>query len=159
MDAEFRQKGWAGYPAGRGPAHGEVRGRALGVVGYGPIGHEVATRARAFGMHCVGIRRSNVPSPYELEWLGGPECLPELLAASDFVLVAYDMNDEKVGLIGAEQLAQMKLGGVIINVARGRIIDEYALYEALAFKRIGGAIFYTWYSYYAAGEEAVWTCQ
>ena len=52
----------------------------------------------------------------------------------------------------------MKDTGVIINVARGRIIDEQALYDALLNKRIGGALIDTWYNYFAAGEEAVWPC-
>jgi phosphoglycerate dehydrogenase-like enzyme len=159
MDAEFRSQGWAGYASGRGPAHAEIRGHTLGIVGYGHIGHEVAVRARAFGMHCVGIRRSNVPCPPELDWLGGPSRLPELLAKSDFVLIACDMNADTIGLIGAQQLAQMKPEGVLINVARGRIIDEKALYEALVSKTIAGAVIDTWYSYYAAGEEAVWPCK
>jgi len=158
MDAEFRRDGWGGHPTGRGPSHGEIRARTLGIVGYGHIGHEAAVRARAFGMRCIAIRRSAVPCPPELDWLGRPERLDDLLAESDFVLIACDMNDETVGMIDAGRLAAMKPDGVIINVARGRIIDEDALYEALAEKRIGGAILDAWYRYYAAGEQPVWPC-
>lgn len=158
MDAQFRSAGWGGHPTGRGPTHGEVRGRTLGIVGYGHIGREVALRARAFGMRCIGVRRSAQPCPAELDWLGQPERLDALLAESDFVLIACDMNEATVGLIDAGRLAAMKPDGVIINVSRGRIIDEGALYEALAGRRIGGAILDTWYNYYAAGEEPVWPC-
>ncbi len=158
MDAEFRRDGWGGHPTGRGPSHGELRARTLGIVGYGHIGHEAAIRARAFSMRCIAIRRSTVPCPPELDWLGRPERLDDLLAESDFVLIACDMNDETIGMIDAGRLAAMKPDGVIINVARGRILDEDALYEALAEKRIGGAILDAWYRYYGAGEEPVWPC-
>jgi len=126
------------------------------VIGYGHIGHEVAVRARAFGMKVVGVRRAQPPCPPALDWLGTMERLDELLAVSDFVLVACGLNDETRGLIGAERLAKMKPGAVIINVARGAIIDEAALYAALKEKRIGGAVIDVWYNYQEPGEPDVW---
>lgn len=158
MDAEFRAHGWNGYAAGRSPSHGEIRERTLGVVGYGHIGHETVVRARAFGMRCIGIRRSAAPCPPELDWLGQTDRLDDLLAESDFVLVACDLNEETEGMIDAARLAVMKRDGVLINVARGRVVDERALYEALAEKRIGGAVIDTWYRYFAAGQEPVPPC-
>ena len=156
MDAEFRAHGWAGREVATGPVHGEVRGATLGVIGYGHIGHEVAVRARAFGIKVVAIRRSQPPCPPELEWLGTMERLDELLAVSDFVLVACDLNAETRGLIDAGRLAQMKPTGVIINVARGKVIDEAALYAALKERRIGGAVIDVWYNYNEPGEPEVW---
>jgi phosphoglycerate dehydrogenase-like enzyme len=147
LDASFRAGGWEGYGPGIAPTHGEVMGRTLGVVGYGHIGHECAVRARAFGMRVIGIRRSAKPCPDELDWLGQSDRLEELLAESDFVLIACDMNDETIGMINAARLAAMKPTGVIINVARGKIIDEGALFEALKTRQIGGAIIDTWYNY------------
>lgn len=154
LDRDFRTTGWGGYGTGLAPTHGEIRGLTLGIVGYGHIGHETAIRARAFGMRVIGIRRSQVPCPPELDWLGRTDRLGELLAEADFVLIACDMNDETKGMIDAARLAQMKPTGVIINVARGKIIDEDALYEALAARRIGGAILDTWYNY---GADT-WPC-
>ncbi len=154
LDAEFRAKGWAGHKTGRSPAHGEIRGLTLGIIGYGHIGHETAVRARAFGMRCIGIRRSAVPCPPELDWLGQPDRLSDLLAESATGVVACDMNDETIGMIDAARLAAMKPAGVIINVARGRIIDEDALYDALVAKTIGGAVIDTWYNY---GDDT-WPC-
>lgn len=147
MDADIRANGWAGYGPGRAPIHGEVMGKTLGIVGHGHIGMETARRANAFGMRCIGIRRSAQPCPPELDWLGQSDRLDELLAESDFVLIACDMNDETIGLINADRLSAMKSTGVLINVARGKIVDEDALYDALASKRIGGAIIDTWYNY------------
>lgn len=154
MDSGFRKGGWGGYGTGKAPTHGEVRGKTLGIVGHGHIGHETAVRARAFGMRCIGIRRSEQPCPAELDWLGQTDRLDDLLAESDYVLIACDMNAETIGMINAERLARMKPTGVIINVARGKIIDEDALYDALESKRIGGAILDTWYNY---GAEH-WPC-
>jgi phosphoglycerate dehydrogenase-like enzyme len=156
MDAAFRAEGWGGREVATGPVHGEVRGATLGIVGYGHIGHEVAVRARAFGIKVVAIRRTQPPCPPELEWLGTMDRLDELLAVSDFVLVACDLNAETRGLIDAARLARMKPGAVIINVARGRIIDEAALFAALDERRIGGAVIDVWYNYNQPGKPEVW---
>ena len=156
MDATFRAHGWKGAGPGKGPNHGEVRGQTLGIVGYGHIGHEVATRARAFGMRVIGIRRSAHPCPPELDWLAQTDQLENLLRQSDFVLIACDMNAETRGMIDAERLAFMKPTGVLINVARGKIIDEDALYDALRERRIGGAILDVWYNYNQPGKPDVW---
>jgi len=157
MDAEFRASGWGQRSAvGGGPLHRELRGATLGVIGYGHIGHEAAVRARAFGMRVVGIRRAAVDCPPELDWLGTMERLDELLSTSDFVLVACGLNDQTRGLMNAARLARMKSGGVIINVARGAIIDEAALYAALRDRRIGGAIIDVWYNYPEAGKPNQW---
>lgn len=156
MDANFRAKGWDGQVPGDGASHGEVRGRTVGVVGYGHIGHEVAVRARAFGMKVVGIRRSQPPCPPELDWLGTLDRLDELLAVSDFVVIACDLNDQTRGLIDAERLVKMKPTGVIINVARGKVIDEGALYGALSERQIGGAVIDVWYNYNELGKPEVW---
>lgn len=156
MDAAFRAEGWGGRDVAAGPVHGEVRGATVGIIGYGHIGHEVAVRARAFGMNVVGIRRAQPPCPPELDWLGTMERLDELLGISDFVLVACDMNDETRGLIDAARLTRMKPTGVIINVARGKVIDEAALYAALKDRSIGGAVIDVWYNYNQTGKPEVW---
>lgn len=155
MDAEFRTRGWAGRTPGNGSVHGELRGGTVGIVGYGHIGHEVAVRARAFGMKVVGVRRSEHPCPPELDWLGTNARLDELMAVSDFVVVACDLNAESRGMIDARRLGLMKPTGVIINVARGKVIEEQALYDALETCRIGGAVIDVWYSYNESGKPEV----
>lgn len=156
MDDRFRREGWGGRAVATGPRHGEVRGATLGILGYGHIGHEVAVRARAFGMRVAGVRRSPVPCPPELEWLGTPERLDELLGWSDFLLVACDLNEETRGLIDAERLARMKPHGVLMNVGRGKVVDEAALYAALAERRIGGAVIDVWWQYTEPGARDIW---
>jgi phosphoglycerate dehydrogenase-like enzyme len=155
MDREFRARGWAGRMPGSAPAHRELRGLTLGIVGHGHIGREAASRARAFGMRCIGIRRRAAPCPPELDWLGQADRLDALLAESDFVLIACDLNAETLGLIDAGRLAAMKPTGVLINIARGRIVDEDALWEALSGRRIGGAVLDVWYNYNQPGEPEV----
>ena len=147
MDAEFRAHGWAGRMPGDAPLHRELRGLTLGIVGHGHIGREAALRARAFGMRCIGIRRSARALPARARLAGSARPARRLLGESDFVLIACDMNDETRGLIDAARLAAMKPTGVLINVARGRIVDEDALWDALSAGRIGGAILDVWYNY------------
>ena len=78
--------------------------------------------------------------------------LDTLLAQADFVLLALPLDGSTAGLIGDARIALMKSTAVIINVARGALIDERALYEACRDRRIGGAVIDTWYRYPAAGE-------
>ncbi|MEM1314528.1 MAG: 2-hydroxyacid dehydrogenase [Pseudomonadota bacterium] len=158
LDAEFREKGWGGGGVGGAAPHGELLGKTLGIVGHGHIGREAAKRAKAFGMRCIGIRRSEQPCPPELDRLGRPDRLDELLAESDFVLVATDMNAETIGLIDAGRFAAMKPTGVIINVGRGKVIDEDAMWEALSKKRIGGAVIDVWYNYASPQDPDPWPC-
>lgn len=156
MDTRFRAKGWDGKGPGRSVYHGEVRGRTVGIVGYGHIGAEVARRARAFDMRVIGVRRSEQPTPDLLDWLGTTDRLDDLLAESDFVVIACDLNDQTRGLIDAGRLARMKPDGVLINVSRGAVVVEADLYAALKEKRIGGAVIDVWYNYKQPDEPAPW---
>jgi len=78
--------------------------------------------------------------------------LDDLLAKVDFLLLALPLDSSTAGLIGTQQLAKMKPGAFIINVARGALIDEKALYEACRDRRIAGAAIDTWYRYPAQGQ-------
>jgi len=153
----FRTTGWQDVGPGSGPLHGEVHGKTVGIVGYGHIGVEVARRAEAFGMRTIGVARRPRETPAPLDWLGTMADLDRLLAESDFILIACPQTEETLGMIGEAQLAKMKPDGVIMNVARGPIIQEEALYNALKEKRIGGAMIDVWYTYPADGDPApVW---
>jgi phosphoglycerate dehydrogenase-like enzyme len=110
----------------------------LGIVGLGAIGVEIARRAAAFGMRPIACSRS--PKP-ELEGELGIErvALPDLLRQSDFVVLACPLTPETRGLIDAAALARMKPSAYLINIARGAVIDEPALIDALRSGRIAGA--------------------
>ena len=151
MEQQFRQGSWAGsYLCG--PRHGELHGKTLGIVGYGRIGREVARRARPFGMRIIACTRS--PQPDELaDRVDDMERFGALLAESDFIVVTPPLNEQTRGLFDERALAAMRATAVIVNVARGAIIEEGALYNALKQRRIGGAILDVWYRYPPQGQS------
>ena len=118
-----------------------LSGRTLGIVGYGGIGSAAAARARPFGMKIAALRRRRelfrgdtlVDESYDSSRLN------DLLAASDYVLVATPLTEETRSMIAAEQIDAMKPSAVILNVGRGPVIDEAALIRALESGRIRGA--------------------
>lgn len=116
----------------------EMSGLAVGIVGLGAIGSGVARRCRGFDMRVLGLRRHPGPSEVADE-VFPPERLHDLLARSDFVVISLPLTSETEGLIGGPELAAMKPDAWLINVARGAIVDEAALIEALQEERIGGA--------------------
>jgi phosphoglycerate dehydrogenase-like enzyme len=125
----------------------ELRDVTIGLVGYGSIGRNVAHLAGAFGARIVATRRHPAASAHEAgaELLGGPAALPALLAQSDFVVLAAPLTPETDGLIDAAALAQMRRSAWLINVARGRLVDERALLRVLREGRIGGAVLDTFH--------------
>jgi phosphoglycerate dehydrogenase-like enzyme len=115
-----------------------LTGRTLGVIGAGRIGKELLRLARVFDLKLLAA------DPYaetlELAYIGARHVpLDELMRDSDFVVVACLLNEETRGLVGARELALMKPSAFFVNVARGPVVDEKALYEALAARRIAGA--------------------
>lgn len=109
-----------------------LRGRTLGLVGFGNIGRAVARRAEPFGVRVVHHTRRPTGQP---GWLP----LDELLATADFVSLHTPLNDESRGLINAARLARMKRGAFLLNLARGAVVDEPALIAALRSGHLGGA--------------------
>lgn len=117
----------------------ELYGQTVGIVGLGPIGQGVAVRAKAFGMRTLGFRRNQAPSPNVDETLTGPDGLARLLTESDYVVLAAALTGETKALLGPAQIAQMNPAAWLINIARGGLIDESSLIEALREKKIAGA--------------------
>ena len=118
-----------------------VRGRTMTIVGLGTIGQEVARRAHAFGMRVTGIRRQpNLPKPPFVDRVAGPYELDEALHGCDVLVISAPFVTETDRLIGAERLAMLNRGAVIINVARGKIIDEPAMVAAIRSGHLGGAV-------------------
>lgn len=134
----------------------ELRDVTVGVVGLGSIGSAVASLASAFGCRVIASRRragaghttdrladdadGAVLPPPVLDRVLGADALPELLAESDFVVLAAPLTPETEGMIDADALATMKPGSWLINVARGRLVDEGALVRVLRDGSIGGAV-------------------
>jgi phosphoglycerate dehydrogenase-like enzyme len=148
LDAQFRKGRWGGsWTLGEVPNQ-EVLGKSLGIIGYGTIGREVATRARALGMS-LKIISAHPPKrkPAGVAFWKGPAALAQLLKESDYVVLACPLNKETRGLIGSREFARMKRSAFLINVARGAVVDEEALYRALKDRRIAGAAIDVWYRY------------
>ncbi len=117
----------------------DLNDRTAGVVGLGGIGRRYAKIASAFGMRVIAVDKHVQEKPAEVDELWTLEGLNDLCAEADVVMIACPATAETQGLIGAEQLALMKPTGIIVNIARGGIIDEPALIECLTEGRIAGA--------------------
>jgi D-3-phosphoglycerate dehydrogenase / 2-oxoglutarate reductase len=112
----------------------ELGGKTLGIIGYGNIGHAIARLANALDMKVVAY------DPYVTSQNGAQMVtLDELLAESDYITLHLPKTKESANMIGAEQFAKMKNGVRIINCARGGIVNEEALYEALVSGKVAGA--------------------
>lgn len=136
MDADLRGRGWL---AGR--AHSdhtnELAGRTIGVVGMGNVGRTVMRIARdGFGLRVVAASRS---APRDLPDDVAVLDVDELVAESDVVVLCCPLTPETTGLLGRERIGRMKPGALVVNVARGAVIDDDALIAALREGRIGGA--------------------
>jgi phosphoglycerate dehydrogenase-like enzyme len=117
----------------------EINGSVLLIVGYGSIGRELARRAKAFDMNVWGVTRSGQGDRTYTEKIFPAWQLNEALPAADYVVIAAPETSETKHLIGAEQIARMKRGARLINVARGSVLDEAALIGALQSGALGGA--------------------
>jgi phosphoglycerate dehydrogenase-like enzyme len=131
----------------------ELRDVTVGIVGLGSIGRAVGALATAFGCRVIAVRRRSgevAAAPLDddsrsfgevmLDRVGGPEMLPELLAESDFVVLATPLTAETQNMMDAEALAAMKPGAWLINIARGALVDDRALLNVLSDGAIGGAV-------------------
>lgn len=151
VDAALRRGVWESQWAVGAPAPApwpELRGRTLGILGYGHIGRCLARRARAFEMEICAIRRDVARSADDgLALLGGLEILDQVLARADHLVVTLPLTEATRGLLGERAFRAMKPTAVLVNVARAEIVDEDALYRALVEGRLGGAALDVWYRY------------
>lgn len=118
---------------------GEVHGKTLGIVGLGAIGEGVARRAKGFGMRILYTKRRRLDPAREAELGVEYRSLDDLLRESDFVSIKASLSPETVHLISHRELGLMRPTAFLINTARGPIVDEKALVQALEEKRIAGA--------------------
>lgn len=116
----------------------ELAGQTMGILGLGAIGQSLATRAAALGMRVIGTKRTPGPLP-GVERILGPDGLDEVLSAADVLVIILPLTSATRGVIGARELALMKPSAFLINVARGAIVQEAALIDALRAGRLAGA--------------------
>lgn len=145
-DQDLRQQRWT-YWAGRPQAlRTELGSQTLGLLGFGHIAQTVAQRAKAMGMRVHVANRSPVRhAAVDQSW--GLDDLQTFMGSCDAVVVSLPLTANTEGLVNAAALGAMRADAVLMNVGRGAVIDEKALYEALLKRQIGGAVIDTWYQY------------
>jgi phosphoglycerate dehydrogenase-like enzyme len=154
-DADMRRGDWSRSSRFGGAPDGELAGRTVAIVGLGRIGRAIAKRAKAFEMRVVGVNRTVRADEPHVDAMYGLDRLADAVREADFVVLGCALTPETRGLIDARVLAAMPAHAVIVNVARGPVIDEAALYAALKDRRIGGAVIDTWWRYPTVPTEDV----
>ncbi|MEM7250032.1 MAG: 2-hydroxyacid dehydrogenase [Pseudomonadota bacterium] len=160
MDQRMRRHEWKDGFVVAAPLHGELYGKKVGFIGYGHIAAATAERLRPFGATLSACTRS--PDKYanlEHVRVSGMSAMDQMFTESDYIVVTCPLSDETRGLVKAEHLAKMSSTAVLLNVARGPIVEEKALFDACAENRIGGAIIDTWYHYPDPSGDLEQRCQ
>jgi phosphoglycerate dehydrogenase-like enzyme len=136
----------------------ELRGATVVIVGLGSIGGEVARLCAAFGMRVVGVRRRlDLPHPEGVAMVVTPERLGDVIGEADHVVIAAPLTPGTRGLVSREIIARMKPTAWLINIARGAVVDEAALLEALKANRLGGAAIDAWWTEPLPSESEWWS--
>ena len=124
--------------------HAELRDAVLVVLGLGSIGTELAGLARGVGMRVIGVRRSGRPDA-NAERVVAPDRLAAVVRGADYLAITAALTPDTRGLVSRDVIAALKPTAWLVNVARGPIVDEAALLEALRARRIGGAVIDAWW--------------
>lgn len=148
-DRMLRQGVWASVAVDQDVrVGGTLAGRTVGVVGLGVIGQAVVRALTGLGMRARAVRRNPVvPEGLALDRVDRMDAIDDLLSTSDIVVLAVPLTPETRGLIGSRKLALMRRDALLVNVARGPLIDEDALFDALASAQLGGAALDVWWSH------------
>jgi phosphoglycerate dehydrogenase-like enzyme len=147
MDVQLRKGDWSGYFSSTS-FHGELYNRNLGIIGFGHIGKEISKRANAFGMNITAIVRDiEKYKPNSKINFISIKNIKKIINKIDYLIIACPLNNNTKDMIDLKLIKKMNKNAVIINVARGPIINEGDLYEALKNKLIRGAVIDVWYNY------------
>ncbi len=144
QDRDLRQGLWDGSCVAGMPVATELAGKTLGILGYGHIGREAARLAAPFELKVKGLRSDHTREQFE-----------SLLGEADYLVVACPLNHRTRGILGAREFGLMKPTAALISIARGEVVDEQALYDALKLRRIRGAAIDVWYRYPREGEPCL----
>ena len=153
IERDFRaHSSWAPSWVQSGAPHGEIRGLTLGIVGLGRVGREVAKRAAVFGCRVVAANRTPRPPGDGVARVFPLAELDRMLPDCDVVLLSSALGPGMENLIDARRLRLMKRSAFLVNIARGGMIDEEAMYAALRDRTIAGAALDVWWQYPTAAE-------
>lgn len=135
---------------------GELRDKTVGVVGVGAIGTRIAELSGAFGMEVVGTKRDLTDAPDAVDDLLPADAYPGLLGRADYVVLSCPLTEETEGLLGTDEFRLMHEDAVLINVARGEVVEHDALVSALQYRRIRGAALDVFAEEPLPQESALW---
>lgn len=156
-DAALRRGVWINTWAVNDDVHGELFGKTVGFIGYGRIARETARRLRPFGVRLIACTRSPSRADEDIgktvDRVGAMDTLDAMLGEVDYLVISCPLTDATRGLIDERALARLRDTAVIVNVGRGAIVDEHALYKACQSRAIGGAVIDTWYQYPSNSTE------
>ena len=151
VDRRFREHDWRSRYEGAPTLL--LDGKRALILGLGAIGTRIAAACHALGMKVTAIRaHQELPHP-EFADVHGPQDLHRLLPCADALLIAIPLTDQSLGLIGERELSALPSHAILVNVARGPIVVEEALYRALVERRIGAAGIDVWYRYPETPEQ------
>ncbi|MFZ5916883.1 MAG: 2-hydroxyacid dehydrogenase [Chloroflexota bacterium] len=145
LDRALRQSDWR--PRYRGNPSVLLVGKTALILGYGAIGQRVACVCRGLGMTVIATRRNPEASRDGDVEIHPPQALHRLLPRANVLLICLPLTDETTGLVGERELALLPPGAVLVNIGRGPIVDEAALYHALCEGRLHAAGLDVWYNY------------
>ena len=151
VEDSFRAGSWEYSGSMYGPLRDELNSRTVGILGFGRMGKEIAAHCRALGTRVVVCART-APNADQVDAVYPLERLDDFLAQCDFVVVAIALVPPTQGLIDAARLGRMKRNAVLINVARGPVVVEQDLYQALTAGTIAGAVIDVWWQYPQADD-------
>lgn len=146
--AAFKKGEWLHLDRIGQPPRPTVCGKRMGILGYGHIGRRCAQIASALNMKVTVHTRTRPDDKVELA-----ATVADLAKVSDYLLVACPETPETRGLVDAKALALLPAGAKLINISRGPVVDEAALFDALSKKKLGGAVLDVWYQYPASAAE------
>jgi phosphoglycerate dehydrogenase-like enzyme len=153
IDREFRENNWT--PRYETNPSLLLEGKTVLILGFGHIGQRVGLVCQAMGMEVIGVRKN--PDAHLVSGLRAEvhtiDQLDQLLHRAMFLIITLPITADTDGLIGAEQLSLMVPGGILVNVGRGRIVDQTALYRALTDGTLSAAGLDVWYNYPDTPEE------
>lgn len=136
-----RERRWIQEQLGGADRPWMLHGKSMTIVGLGTIGEAIAQRAHAFGMRITGVRRRPARAvPSFVDRVVGPDALTDALRGTDVIVIAAPYLPSTARLIGAEQLAMVNRGAILVNVGRAQIVDDDAMMQALDSGQLGGAV-------------------
>ncbi len=150
VDRRFRQHDWRTRYDGAPTLL--LEGRTAVVLGHGAIGARIARACRGLGMNVHAVRRGDAAPTEDGIEVHQKAALPQLLPRADALFIAVPLTEETEGMIGASQIAQLPSTCVLVNIARGPIVDEQSLYEALRDGGLAAAGLDVWYAYPSSPE-------